>query len=491
MIDRRTIFAIHRLAHQGLSVRKIAGSLGLDRQTVQKYLADPTPKRSLITRPGKLDPFKDDIKRMLETDPKVSAMVIRQRLEELGFQGGVTIVRDYLSRVRPSVQHKQAFIRFESRPGAQCQIDWGHFGQVAYGNTTRKLYCLAVIESHSRMLHLEFTHSQRQETLHRCLLHAFEFFHGTPKELVHDNMLTAVIEHQGPVVRFNEQFLEFLRPFQITPIACNVGQPHEKGKVEKGAIHYIRHNFFPLRTFSNLDDLQVQANDWRDQVANKRLHSTTGQRPIERFTPEAMRPLPEWLPDCRDHAVAKVHADFSIQFDGNTYSAPPWTIGKQLTVKADHYQVTLYFKDRAIATHTRCWQRKQRLELPEHRQAAQQHQQRHWRSQEVAAFVSLGDVAKDYLERLATTKQPLQKSVKKLLELKDDYGTHAILQALERATQHRAYGAHYIENILYQEMTPQRQHPPVRLKQQSLNHIRLDEPSLAEFDTFIITRNRS
>jgi hypothetical protein len=66
----------------------------------------------------------------------------------------------------------------------------------------------------------------------------------------------------------------------------------------------------------------------------------------------------------------------------------------------------------------------------------------------VAAFVSLGEVAKDYLERLATTNHPLQKSVRKLLDLKDDYGTHALLAALERATQHRAYGAHYIENIL-------------------------------------------
>jgi len=79
-----------------------------------------------------------------------------------------------------------------------------------------------------------------------------------------------------------------------------------------------------------------------------------------------------------------------------------------------------------------------------------------------------------------------QKSVKKLLALKEDYGTHALLEALQRASHHRAWGAHYIENILYQEMTPQREHPPVRLKQQHLNQIRLDEPSLAEFDTFVV-----
>ena len=171
-----------------------------------------------------------------------------------------------------------------------------------------------MVECHSRLLYLEFTHSQRQDTLHRCLLNAFHFFQGTPKELVHDNMLTAVVERQGPLVRFNERFLEFLRPLQITPIACNVGQPQEKGKVEKGAMHYIRYNFWPLRTFHDLTDLQAQANQWRDQVAHVRVHTTTGHRPSEHFDPQAMRAFPELLPDCRDTTQAKGHTDFSARF---------------------------------------------------------------------------------------------------------------------------------------------------------------------------------
>jgi transposase len=491
MIDKRTIFELHRLAHEGLSVRKIAKTLGISRPTVTKYLEEPNPLRLLHTRSSKLDPFKDEIARLLEIAPKVSAAVIRQRLKEQGFDGGITIVRDYLQGVRAATQKKQPVIRFESAPGVQCQTDWGHFGSMAYGDTHRKLYCLAVIECHSRLLYLEFTHSQRQDTLHRCLLHAFHFFQGTPKELVHDNMLTAVLERQGPLVRFNEHFLEFLRPFKITPIACNVAQPQEKGKVEKGAIHYIRHNFWPLRTFRDLPDLQAQANQWRDQVANVRVHSTTGQRPTERFAPQAMRALPELLPDCRDTTLAKVHTDFSMRFDGNTYTVPPWLIGKSITVKADHHHVTCYFKDKAVATHLRCWQRKQRIELPQHREAAQKHHRRHWYSQEVTAFISLGETAKRYLEHLATTNEPLKKSVKKLLALKDAYGVQALLDAMQRATRHQAFGAHYIENILYQEMTPQRQHPPVRLKQPHLNHIRLEEPSLEEYDAFVIKRKKS
>lgn len=489
MIDKRTIFEIHRLAHEGLSVRKIARRLNLNRETVKKYLQEPNPPRAPRARSSKLDPFKEEIERLLELDAKASAVVVRQRIAAQGFDGGITIVRDYLRAARPAAK-KRAFIRFESAPGAQFQVDWGHFGSITYGDTQRKLYCLAVIECHSRLLYLEFTHSQKQETLHRCLLNAFLFFNGTPRELVHDNMPTCVLERQGPVVCFNERFLEFLRPFRIVPKACNVGQAHEKGKVEKGAIHYIRHNFWPLRTFCDLQDLQSQADHWRDHVANVRHHSTTGQRPADRFVPEAMRPLPELLPDCRDTALAKVHADFAVRFDGNTYTVPPWCIGKQLIGKADHHTVTVYYREKPVATHSRCWQRKQRLELPHHREAARKDQRRQWLSQEVAAFISLGEIAKVYLERLAATHQPLKKDVKKLLALKDQYGTQAVLEALDYAMTHRAIGAGYIENILHQQRRPQRQHPPVRLQHEHLNRIRLQEPSLAEYDALIGKRKK-
>ncbi len=209
-----------------------------------------------------------------------------------------------------------------------------------------KYNCSIVGYTQLHGLRLEFTHSQRQETLHRTLLNAFRFFGGTPRELVFDNMASAVIEREGPLVRFNEAFLEFLRPLRIVPRPCNVKSPHEKGKVEKGAIHYIRHNFFPLREFADLDDLQSQVQKWRDDVANVRLHATTGERPVDRFDKGALRALPEMLPDCRDTNPAKVQSDFAISFDGNFYSVPPWAVGKQVTVKADNRDVTMYFREK-------------------------------------------------------------------------------------------------------------------------------------------------
>ena len=490
MIDQRTIFEIHRLHHERQSIRKIARRLSISRDSVARYLADPNRPKPTIERPSKLDPFKPEIARLLDIYPEASSEVIRQRLLPLGFDGGNTIIKDYLRTVRPAVRAKQAFIRFESAPGEQIQLDWGHFGSVPYDKTARKLYCLAMIECHSRMLYVEFTHSQRQESLHRAILNGFIFFGGTPVQIVTDNMLTAVLERDGPLIRFNETFLSFLRPFKITPFACNPGQGHEKGKVEKGAIHYIRNNFWPLRSFKNLADVQAQANHWRDTIANVRVHSTTGEKPSLRFRPDAMAPLPDTLPDCRDSQVAKVHTDFSVRFDANTYTVPPWMVGKTALVKADNETVTIYFKEKVIAVHRRSWDRRKRIESERHKEEAQRNRLKHWLSEDTALLMSLAEEVKVYVERLASAHLPLKKNIQKLLALKDEYGAQALIDAVREATLHNAYGADYIQNILYQQMTPERVHPPVRLKQETLNRIRLEEPCLADFDAFIVKRKK-
>jgi len=485
MIDRRTVFEIHRLAHEGYTLRKISRRLSISRKSVKKYLLDPDRPRITAPRPSKLDPFRETIRHLLDEDPTLSAALIHQRIMDAGFTGRYTIVKDYLREVRPQSRHKRAFIRFESPPGQQCQIDWGHFGSIPYGDTRRKLYCFALVEAHSRLMCLEFTHSQRQETLHRALLNAFRFMNGTPREVVVDNMLTAVTEREGPLIRYNDAFLDFLRPFGIVPRAANPAKPHEKGKIES-IIGYIRHNFFPARSFADLAQLQAQADHWRDHVANRRVHATTGKPPVERFDPKAMRPLPEMLPDCRDMAPAKVHSDFAVRFDANAYSVPPWAVGKTVVVKADHHTLSVYFKEKSIAVHQRCWERKRRIELPAHAEQARKYHRSLWRSPEAAAFISLGEPAKAYLEKLIASRKPVKKSLKKLLSLLHHYGFEAFMRALNHAAAHRAYGASYIENILLQSAKPRHQHPPVTLRDNRLNLIRLQRPSLAEYDAHIL-----
>ena len=136
MIDRQTVFEIHRLCDRGYTERKIARKLRLSRQTVKRYIENPEPLKKLhIPRSSKLDPYRDLIKQLLEEDVEVKAPVMLQRIAKEGFDGKITIVRDYLRHLRGQQAHRSAFIRFESRPGEQMQIDWGHFGSLQYAET--------------------------------------------------------------------------------------------------------------------------------------------------------------------------------------------------------------------------------------------------------------------------------------------------------------------------------------------------------------------
>lgn len=491
MIDRRTVFEIHRLKDMGFSARQIAAELRLGRPTVRKYLENPevsaVPRKP---KASKLDAYRELIDSFLEQCPNVHAPVVLQHLQKAGFDGRLTIVRDYLHKRRREpgrVKNGRAFIRFESAPGEQLQIDWGYFGSLTYGSTKRKLYALVVTESYSRMLSIEFTHSQKQEALHQGLLNAFTFLGGTTEKIIVDNMLTAVTERLGHVIRFNDAFLDFLRVFKIFPVACNVGAAHEKGKVER-SISYVRRNFWPLRTFTDLADVQNQANQWRDAVANRRVHHTTGEKPVERFARVKLRPLPDRLPDCRETGKVLVHKDYAVIFDGNHYTVPPWTVGKLLTLKADQRTITLYRLEKQITVHFRSWERKQRIELPSHREQVKKLQHQLWREHEIAILSSLCPEAVDYLAALVSARQPVKKTAARLLALKDEYGDVALIYAIRKALAHKAYGADYVQNILHQEKTPQRHHPPVILKNENLNHIRLSEPLLAEYDAYILKR---
>ena len=489
MITRRTVFEIHQLQAKGFSCRSIARQLQINRETVTKYLADP---ESLVvprkTKPSKLDPYRDLIKEMVEKCPDVKAPVVLQRIREKGFDGEITIVRDMLRKLRGRIKNRQPFIRFESQPGEQVQVDWGHMGTLAYGESRRKLYALAVLEGHSRMLYVFFSHSQQQESLHQGLLEAFTYFDGLPNEVLVDNMLTAVTERVGSIIRFNEAFLDFLGKFSITPRACTVRAPYEKGKVEN-AIKYIRQNFWPLRQFTDLADVQQQMRYWLDNMANVRKHHTTGQRPVDRL--HGLRSLPDLLPDCRQVCSPLVHKDFAIRFDANAYTVPPWAIGKHVVLKADTARVSVYFKDRLITCHARCWDRKQRIELDIHKEQVKKIKKKLLRDRQVIVFLSLGETALQYLEHLTDSRLPIRKNIAQLLTLQDEYGDTSLLYGLKKAMEKKLYGADYIRNILYQEMTPVSNHLPVRLKQEDLNDIRLTTPALADYDSIAIKRRNS
>jgi hypothetical protein len=315
---------------------------------------------------------------------------------------------------------------------------------------------------------------------------------GIAREIWYDNLATAVAEHDGRIVRFNPRFLAFAREFNFYPRACNQASGWEKGKVERGGVGYVRQNFWPLRDFLDLHDVNRQAREWLDQIANRRLHSETRERPIDRFQPDALRCLPVITPDYRDTVEALVHKDMRLQFDGNRYCVPHRFAGRRLTLKADSSSVTIYDRVHEIVSYARSWRRGQTFgaerfeaELAEFRPAA-----RRSRAQDrLFAFLDglCSKVALEaYLRDIADSDRSLSRQITELLELVRQYGSDAVAGAIEKAATARAFGADYVANILRQQQCPRREQPPLHLRDPRLNELATDPLSLLAYDAFIL-----
>ena len=326
--------------------------------------------------------------------------------------------------------------------------------------TLRKLYAFALVDAHSRMLYVEFTHSQSFETFARCHIHAFTALGGIAREIVYDNLATAVAEHDGRLVRFLPRFLGFAREYSFYPRACNPASGWEKGKVER-AIGYLRQNFWPLREFIDLHDVNRQARQWLAEVANQRVHRETRQRPLDRFQPEALRPLPIIPYDYRDSVEALVHKDLRLQFDANRYCVPHRYVGRRLTIKADSSSVAIYDRVEEVVSYARSYRRGQTFGADrfEHVLAGDSDRRRDVRKRSsdcsIRSMAFVRDaVVEAYLRDMADTDRSLGRQISELLELMRQYGPEPVAGAIEKAAAARAFGADYIANILRQQQSP-------------------------------------
>jgi len=496
MVTVEQINSIHNLQSERWSLRRIARQLRMDTRTVKKYLQAPVQTPVSRPRASKLDTFKSAIDELLEKDPRASAAVIAQRLKPLGFTGGRTIVQHYVRDHRPAPAVPRAFVRMEPNPGDRFEVDWGHFDVLDYSGDKRKLYAFALVECHSRMMYVEFTHSQSFETFVRCHIHAFNALGGCSREIWFDNLATAVAEHDGRLVRFNPRFFAFAREYGFFPRACNRAAGWEKGKVERAGIGYIRQNFWPLRQFTDLHDVNRQVQQWLKEVANQRHHRETRERPVDRFQPAALRPLPALTPDYRDTAEALVHKDIRVSFDGNRYCAPPQLVGQKLIVKANSSAVTLYQRHKEIVSYARCWKRGQTIgaeryekEMLAARPAAACSQAQHRLTLFLEQFVPRATV-ESYLRGLAETDRSLSRQISELLNLIPQYGADAVATAMATADKGRAFGSDYVANILRQQLCPRAVQPPVRLRDPMLNDLVTDPLSLLEYDAFILSHRK-
>lgn len=435
----------------GLSISDIAERLKVNRRTVRRALERETfAPRKDKPRKSLLDPFKPYLKERVEEFPKLSGKRLLEEVRGQGYEGGITILKDYVQTIRPP--KVKAFLPLKFAPGQSAQVDWASCGTVSVGRHTRRLSCFVMVLSYSRMLYLEFTVSECMEEFLRCHENAFRFFRGHTPEIVYDNLKSVVLQRAEKEVRFNPRFMAFAGFHTFKPVLCRKRAPHEKGRVENG-VGYIKKSFLMGRVFDHFDKVNPAAFQWRDAVANTRIHGTTRKRPVDLFEKERqlLVPLPETSYDTAVVKPVKATVTFRVKFESNTYSVPPRYAGKELILKATAEEVRLFDKADLVAAHPRSFDKYGDIENPEHTEALIQSRRRARREQLVADFLAIGPPAEAYLDGLVHGQLNLYHHLARLLLLDNSFGRHELLGALCTALHHQAFGAHYIENILHQE----------------------------------------
>ena len=351
---------INELKQLGMSLQAIATLTGHDRKTIRKYLTQApgtipsySPREP---RPSKLDEFKPYLEERFKAGVW-NAVVLLRELRERGYAGSYTILTDYLRPQREAAR-QTAVRRFETAPGVQAQVDWGHLGYLEDEAGEQAVSGFVFTLGHSRALMAEAVVDQKLGTLLRLHEEAFRQLGGVPKEILYDRMKTVWLgtDERGEV-RWHPQFLDFTHYWGFTPRLCRPYRAQTKGKVESG-VKYVRRNFLCSlqgREPHSLDELNAALRRWVWEVANQRVHGTTHCVVQQCWLAERAHlhsaagrlPYPYLQEELR-----RVSRDAYVAWQGNRYSVPWNYAGQQVRVRALRGVVEVYAGDLQIATHT-------------------------------------------------------------------------------------------------------------------------------------------
>jgi len=348
---------VHRLfEREGWSKTKIAGSLGMSRNTVDRLLDLSEPPRYERRSSGsKLDPYRASILMMLDTDATAPATVIIERLRREGYGGGITILKEYLAGVRPVFVRARSYQRTSYLPGEIGQTDWWDLPiTVPVGKgTARPAHGVVTTLPHSAAHAVVFTFAKTIADFTPAFTGTLIRLEGTPEKMVVDRDASIVVPRSRPA-RLHREVQAVFGAFRMGSVILAPRSPEPKGQVER-TIRYLETSFLPLRSFTGLADLQAQHDDWAATKAYWRHHRRVGARVGDAWRVERgfLAPIPDPLPDTDRRTEVRVTKDGFCRIGDVDYSVPPGLSGRRVQARVSPTEITVFCEGRQIARHTR------------------------------------------------------------------------------------------------------------------------------------------
>ncbi|HUN43280.1 MAG TPA: IS21 family transposase [Acetobacteraceae bacterium] len=420
----------------------IARQLHVHHSVVRRVLAQAgLPRIGAAPRPPQIDAYLPLIRETLEKFPSLTASRLFAMVYERGYRGSPDHFRHPIALHRPR-RPAEAYLRLRSLPGEQAQVDWGHFGHLQIGRARRPLMAFVMVLSHSRQIFLRFFLDARMESFLRGHVGAFTAWDGVPRVLLYDNLKSAVLERRGDAIRFHPDLLAFAGRYRFEPRPVAVARGNEKGRVER-AIGYVRTAFFAARDFSDLDDLNAQADDWcRGPAADRRCPGELDRTVRDVFADEAPRllPLPDNPAPLLERVVVKVGKQPYVRFDLNDYTVPHTHVRRALTVLADTHEVRIVDGAHVLACHPRSYDKGAQIEQTEHVETLVAHKRAARQHRATDRLAQVAPASQELLLRAAERGANLGAITTSLMRLLHRYGAAelqiAIREALDRGVPH-------------------------------------------------------
>jgi hypothetical protein len=258
----------------------------------------------------------------------------------------------------------------ETAPGQQLQVDFGE-RRVVIGDESTKVFLFVATLGYSRRLHVRAFPHERQESWFEGLESTFRAFGGVTQEVLFDNDRGLVRHHDAVAreVEFNARLHAFARHWGFRPRACAPYRARTKGKDERG-VGYVKKNAIAGRRFATWAALEAHLEQWTREVADARVHGTTGEVPRARFKRDeapALRPIAGIAPfQVLREVIRVVQADCAIEVDTNAYSVPWRLIGERVRVAITGEAIRISHAGREVAVHARRAGKRQRVIDPAH-----------------------------------------------------------------------------------------------------------------------------
>jgi transposase len=363
---------MRRLQGLGWGTKRIAAELGCSRNTVRRWLS--IGRWEGYGRPRRrsaLDGLEAWLEERFHRHAGNADVVHQELVAEHGVVVSLrTVERAVAGWRRDLAATARATVRFETPPGRQLQIDFGERRVEIAGELVRVHLFVATL-GYSRRRYVQAFRCERQASWLAGIEGAFAHFGGMPEEVLLDNPRALVVHHDAATreVRFHERFLAFASYWGFRPRACAPYRARTKGKDER-SVGYVKRNAIAGRSFASWDAFEAHLAQWTREVADVRVHGTTGETPLARFVVEAqaLRPLDGKPPfEQTRELVRQVGADCSVEVDTNAYSVPWRLLGESVQVQVTRGRVRVLHAGGEVALHDeRTGLRRQRVVDPAH-----------------------------------------------------------------------------------------------------------------------------